>query len=86
MPKPTEIKFIVGQLPKWYDEETHDLYLENWLEEVSRAQFDDLESVSVEYVYNGDHFIQGWDQDGDLISETPFDMNGAFDAANKQMI
>lgn len=81
-----EINFIVGDLPEWYEEELHDWYVENWLEQVAYAQFgEDIEKVNVEYVYSGDHFIQAWNDEGDLVSEVPFDMNGAFEAAHKEI-
>ena len=81
MSKVTEINFVVGQLPEWYIEEKHDFALEQWLNEAATQQFEDVETVNIEYVYNGSHFIQTYNGDGDLVSEVPFDMNGAFLAA-----
>ena len=31
----TEINFIVGDLPEWYEESTHDFFVENWLEQAA---------------------------------------------------
>lgn len=81
MPKVTEINFVVGQLPEWYNEAEHDFALEQWLNEVAREQFEDVVTVKVEYVYNGGHFLKAFDEDGNEVSEIPFDMNGAFLAA-----
>lgn len=83
MSKVTEINFVVGQLPEWYNEGEHDFALEQWLNEVATEQFEDVETVNVEYVYNGGHFIQAYSEDGDKVSEVPFDMNGAFQAAKE---
>lgn len=72
------IVVTVGDLPEWYNEGEHDPIFEShvtaWYGKVS-------DEVIIEYVYNGDHSVQFFDNDGDLVAERAADLGFAFEKA-----
>ena len=76
----SNITFIIGTLPEKYNESEHDGALEQYLDEVARNRFDDVDRVNVGFNYSSNDLMQVWDG-GDLLSETPFNMRRAFKVA-----
>jgi hypothetical protein len=68
----------VGFLPEWYDEELHDPYLENQIEQWFGKV---AERVEVEYVYSGKNTVTLYDHDDNPVNERITDLDFAFDKA-----
>lgn len=80
--KVTHIEVFVGEVPEWYHDGLDPL-LEEWITGAfGESQFDGA-SCEVSYSYDGRHELYAYDDDGNLVGQTPVNLDGAFEYARR---